>query len=104
MTPRVRTAVTHAGTAFGGALAAAMFLSTRGVDLYAIFNQFNVVVADVVKLIGLVAPLVTTAYGVYKAGTRQKFDDILADPLSPAIAREMAVTPQAVAVGNALKE
>lgn len=103
ITPRVRTGLTHAGTALGGAVAAVGVLSQNSVDLYALWNQLNEVVAAVGKLIAMATPIATTAYGVYKAGTAQKLVDIVADPAAPQIAREMPATPQAVAVGNALK-
>ncbi len=80
MNPQVRTALTHVGTAAGAGLATAMFLATKSVDLYAIIDQVNVVVADVTKLIALAMPIVTGAYGVYKATTGSKVADIAADP------------------------
>lgn len=103
MNSQVRVGITHAGTAIGGMLAAVMFLSTRKVDLYAIFDQLNAVVASITTLIGLVTPLATAAYGVYKASTKQKLEDIIADPKAVEIAAALPVTPQAEAVANALK-
>ena len=104
MTPQVRTGLTHVGSAFGGGIAVIMFASSHSVDLYAIIDQVNVVVADITKLIGLIIPLVTAGYGVYKASTRSKLQDIAADPNAPAVAREMPVTPATVAVAEALKK
>jgi hypothetical protein len=101
--PRIRTALTHAGTALGGAVAVGTFLSTKHVDLYAIWDQVNSIVAAVTTLIATVTPIATTAYGIYKAGTAQKLKDIVADPQAPKIASEMPVTPQTVAVAEALK-
>ncbi len=80
MTPQVRTATTHVGTALGAATATAMWLATKGVDLYAIIDQLNTVVVAVGKLAALVMPIATGAYGVYKATTKQKLLDIQADP------------------------
>ena len=104
MTPQVRTGLTHVGSAFGGGIAVIMFASSHSVDIYAIVDQINVVVADIVKLAGLVTPLVTAGYGVYKASTKSKLQDIAADPNAPAIAKEMPVTPATVAVAEALKK
>ncbi len=80
MNPKLRTALTHLGTAGGAALATAMFLATQGVDLYAIINQVNGVVAEITKLVALATPLATAAYGVWRATTKNKLQDIECDP------------------------
>lgn len=103
MNSQVRTALTHAGTAVGGAVAAIGFLSSHSVDLYAIWDQLNTVVAAVTKLVALVTPIVTGAYAVYKASTKQQLHDVVADPKAPEIAKEIPPTPAVVAVANALK-
>src|SRR5882672_5443562 len=100
---QIRTALTHAGTAVGGMVAAVAFMSQHAIDLYAIWDQLNAVVAGITKLIALVTPFVTGAYAVYKASTASKLADIVADPAAPAVARAMPVTPAAVAVADALK-
>lgn len=103
MTPQVRTGLTHAGTALGGAIAATSFLSSQSVDLYAIWNQLNDVIAGVGKLIALITPVATGAYGVYKASTAQKMKDIMTDPVEAVKAAEsMPVTLASVAVAEAL--
>lgn len=102
MTPQVRTGLTHAGTAAGGFIAAVGFLSSHSVDIYAVWNQLNVVIAEITKLVALATPLVTAGYAVYKASTKQKLIDIAADPKAPEIAETMPVTPQTVAVAEAL--
>lgn len=104
MTPQVRTGLTHAGTAMGGAVAAIAFMASNSVDLYAAFNQLNVVIADITKLVAIITPFVTAAFGIYKASTSQKMADVLADPKAPEIAAEMPVTVQAIAVADALKK
>ncbi len=103
MNPQVRTGVTHVGTAFAGAVAAVAFLSQHKVDLYALWDQLNVIVAAITKFIALVTPIATGAYGVYKASTKQKLLDIAADPKAPEVAETIPVTPNVVAVANALK-
>ena len=80
MTPMVRTGLTHAGTAIGGALAATMFLATKSGDVIAIYQQINTVVADVMKLVALAMPVLTAAYGVYHATIRSKVTDLAAAP------------------------
>lgn len=104
MTPQVRTGITHAATATGGAIAAIGFMSSHSVDIYAMWNQLNVVIADVTKLLALVTPFATAAYGIYKASTAQKLADVIADPKAPEIAAHMPVTPQVEAVADALKK
>ncbi len=103
MNPQVRTGVTHVGTALAGAVAAVAFLSQHKVDLYALWDQLNVIVAAITKFIALVTPIATGAYGVYKASTKQKLLDIAADPKAPEAAAAIPATPNVVAVANALK-
>jgi hypothetical protein len=80
MTPMVRTGLTHVGTAIGAAVATAMFLATKSTDVLALYDQLNVVVADITKLVALATPLATAAYGVYKATTKAKLADLEEDP------------------------
>lgn len=95
MSPQTRTALTHVGTAAGGALATAMWMASDGTNLYALINQFNVVVAEIGKFVALLVPFATAAYGVYKASTRAKLTDLAADPafkgaiVSPQLAMEV---------------
>lgn len=104
MNPQVRTGLTHAGTALGGVMAGVAFVSTKGVDLYAIWDQLNVVIADITKLLAIATPVATAAYGVYKSSTKEKLKDIVADPPKAIeAAREIPVTPQVVAIAEALK-
>lgn len=104
MNSRLRTGLLHAGSVSSGAIAATALLSQHSVDLYAIWNQLNTIVADITKLIALVSPLATMAYGVYKAGTAQKLADVVKDPKAPEIAEAMPVTPQTTAVAAALNK
>ena len=80
MTPMVRTALTHVGTAAGAGVATAMFLATKTGDLVSIYDQLNIVVADVTKLVAIVIPVATAAYGVYHATIRSKVADLAAAP------------------------
>jgi len=78
MNPKIRTGLTHVGTAVGGGLAATMFLVTKSGDVLAIYDQLNVVVADVMKLFAIAMPIATAAYGVYKATTKSAVADVVA--------------------------
>ena len=101
---QLRTAGLHLATFGGGAIAAIAFMSSHSVDIYAVYDQLNTVVADISKLVALATPLVTGAYAVYKASTTQKLKDVVADPKAPAIADTMPVTSATVAVADALKK
>lgn len=104
MTPQVRTGLTHAGTLVGGIVATIAFMSSHAVDLYAIWDQLNAVVAAITKFVAMITPLATAAFGIYKASTAQKLADVVADPAAPGIAQAMPVTPATVAVADALKK
>lgn len=103
-TPQVKTGLTHLGTAVGGAVAATAFLAQHQVDLYAIWNQLNDVIAAIGKLIALLTPIATGAYGVYRSSTSVRMTEALADPKAVQIAESMPVTPQTAAVAEALKK
>lgn len=64
----------------GGAVAMLGFASSHSIDLYAIWDQLNVVVADVTKLVAMVTPLATAAYGVYRTSTAKRMEDLAKNP------------------------
>lgn len=76
MNPQVRTGLTHAGTALGGAIAAISFASSHSVDLYAIVDQINVVIKDITQLVAIATPFLTAAYGIYKTTLGQRLKDM----------------------------
>lgn len=104
MNPQVKTGLTHAGTAVGGAVAAVAFLSQHQVDLYAAWNQLNTIVAEVTKLVALVTPIITGAYGVYRTSTSVRLKEVVNDPKAVEVAKELPVTPQTTAVAKALTQ
>lgn len=101
---QVKTGLAHVGTAVGGAIAAIAFMSSHSVDLYAAWDQLNAVIAAITKFLAVVTPLATGAWGVYKASAKQALPEIIADPKAAAAAAELPVTPQVVAVAEALKK
>ncbi len=111
MSPMVRTALTHAGTAIGGGLAVVTLLGAKSSDIVAVYDQMNVVIAEVTKLVTVVMPLATAAYGIYKATTKSKLADIEQDPrvkgvvATPELAAELGpkVVPSAAALPVAAK-
>lgn len=80
ITPKVRTGLTHVGTAVGGAVASIAFMSSHSVDIYALVDQVNVIIADVTKLIALATPIATGAYAVWKSSQKEVMKDAAAVP------------------------
>lgn len=97
--PQVRAAATNIGSAVAGAVAAVGFMSSHSVDMYAIWNQLNVVVADITKLIAMVTPFATVAYGVYNTTLKKRISDMTNDPQVKGV-----VTTQAIAESPTLKD
>lgn len=92
-TPMVRTGLLHAGSAVAGAVATVGFMSSHAVDLYAIWDQLNDVIAGITKLIALLTPIITGGYGIYKATTASKLKDLAKD----TAVTEIKVTDPALA-------
>lgn len=103
MTPQIKTGLTHFGTAMGGAVAALSFASSHSVDIYAIVNAMNDVVAAITKFIAIVTPFATAAYGVYRSTTKVRLAEIIQDPKAPEAARELPNSLKATDLANALK-
>lgn len=104
ISPQVKTALTHTGTAVGSALAVLTWASTHSVDLYAIVDQVNTVVVDITKLVATVTPFVTAAYGIYRSSTKVRMAESVNDPKAVQVAAALPVTPQTVAIADALKK
>lgn len=103
MHAQVKVGLAHFGSATGGFAAAVAVMSSRGVDIYALVDSLNSVVVNVTKLVAVATPIVTGFYGIYMASTRKALQAIIADPKAPQIAEALPVTPQTVAVADALK-
>lgn len=101
---QVRSVGLHATSAVAGGVAVLMWAASHSVDLYAVVDQLNKVVAAVATLVATVTPLATAAYAAYKAGTKQKLLDAVAAPDAAQAAREIPPTPQVVAVAEQLKK
>lgn len=78
--PQVRAAATNIGSAVAGAVAAIGFMSSHSVDLYAIWDQLNVVIADITKLVALAAPVGAAIYAVYNNTISKRLLDMKSDP------------------------
>lgn len=81
MNPQVKTGLTHLGTAVGGAVAVLAFVSEHKVDLYAVWDQLNVVIAAITQLVAIAAPIATTIYGIYRTSTKARVAELATDPL-----------------------
>lgn len=76
ISPKVRNGLLHVGTAFSASAATAMWLSSHSVDLYAVVDQLNAVIAAVIKLGTTVGALITGAYAVYNSTTKGLVADV----------------------------
>lgn len=79
MNQPIKVAITHAGTAIGGAVAAIAFMTSNQVDLYAAYNQLNVVIAEVGKLVAILTPIATGAYAAYQATFKKRVEQLAQD-------------------------
>jgi hypothetical protein len=102
--PQWRTLALHAGSMVGGGVAVLAWASSKSIDLYAIVDQVNVVVADVTKLIAIFTPFCTAGYAVWRASTKNKIEDASKDPDAVKIALKITPTPQINAMADALKQ
>lgn len=80
MNVQVRAGAVNIASAVAGATAAVGFMSTHTVDLYAVWNQLNVVFADLTKLVMMVTPLATAAYAVYSTTMKNRIADLAKEP------------------------
>jgi len=91
MTPMIKTGLLHAGSAVAGAWAGISFAASHGVDLYAIYDQLNVVIADVTKLLAMLAPLATGAWAVFQRTRKGILTEAASDPSVRGIVTTPAV-------------
>lgn len=98
-----RSAALHLGTFTSGIVAAISVTASSGVDLYAAYQHAYTGVKELMAAWAIIGPALFIGYAAYKASTREKIKDVVADPEAPKVAREIAPTPEAVAVANALK-
>lgn len=102
MTP-VQTAGLHVGTFSAGIAAAVSYMATTQVDLYSAYHHAYAGVKELMAAWAIIAPFLLGGYAAYKTMTRSKIQDIIADPKAIEVAKEIPVTPQVVAIANALK-
>lgn len=103
MGPKLKTLVTHLIGVAAGGMAVAGWTASHAVDLYAAWNSLNVIFAEIAKFVATVTPLATAAYAVYRTTTKQRLEEIAADPKAVEVAKELPVTPQTAALADALK-
>lgn len=104
MGPKLKTLLTHLTGVAAGGIAVASWTATKSIDIYGIYNQLNVVIADIIKLISTVTPLFTTAYAIYRTTVKVRLEEVVQDPKAVEIAKEIPPSPVVVAVADALKK
>lgn len=75
-----RTIGLHAASVVAGGWATLSFAASHSVDLYAIYDQLNVVIADVSKLIATATVPLAGLYAAYKSATKSLLADAAAIP------------------------
>lgn len=101
--PQVRTLALHVATFSGGAIAAISFAASKSVDLYAAYDHLYTGMHELMAAWGILLPIISGAYAVYKATTKSKLLDVLADPKAPEVAEEIPPTKKVVEVADALR-
>lgn len=96
LSPTVRNAGLHVGTAVSASVATAMWLSTKSVDLYAIMDQVNVVVADVMKLVASITAIVSGAVAVWRSTDKGMAVDVKERAKDPTSALKGVITKDTV--------
>lgn len=97
---QIKMILSHGGAIISASLATLLWTASHGVDLYAIVDQVNTVVADVTKLALSVSTFAAAAYGVYRTALKPLLNDVAAQPevkgivTTPAVA--MAVPSEKV--------
>jgi hypothetical protein len=102
--PVLRTASLHAATFVGGMTAAIAFMASHAVDLYSIYDQLNTTIADISKLLAVLLPIVSGAYGAYRATTASKVQDIAASQDTDVSADGTTITLLKPKLAEAAKE
>lgn len=94
--PKLRAAGLHVGTAVSASVATAMWLSTKSVDLYALVDQFNAIVADVTKFGASVSLLVSGAIAIWKASDKSMAVDVNERAKDPGSALKGVITKNTI--------
>lgn len=102
MNPVMKTIFTHLVAIFATAVATTGWATSHGVDLYAIWNQLNVVIAEITKLLATVTPVATMIYGIYRSQVKNRVQEIGADPSAIEKVKQMPVTAETAALADAL--
>lgn len=91
------------GTAVMSSIATMLWSANRGVDLYALIDNLNTFVKDLITLVTTIGVLVTTVYGVIKSATKPMLEDATKAPDAVQAASEIPASAKVVAVAEALK-
>jgi len=93
----------HVVTFSGGVIAAFSFIATKTVDLYEAWSHLHVALQELMAASGLILPILSAGFGVYKATTHNKLVDIISAPDAVKAASTIPVTAKTVQLANALK-
>lgn len=104
MNPLAKTGLTHAGTAAAAAYATFAFLADNKADLYALWDQLNVVIAQMSKFIAMLTPIATAGYGIWRTTAGVRIAEVANDPKAVEAAKALPVTPTTSALADALKK
>lgn len=103
MNPLAKTGLSYAGTVSGTIIATIAFMSDHKVDLYAIWDQLNVVIAAITKLVSLATPIVIGAYAIWRTTAKVRLAELVQDPKAVEAAKEMPITAKSTQLADAMK-
>jgi hypothetical protein len=86
------------------AIAVTLYAASHGVDLYAIYDQMNVVFRDVLKLVSMATPFAMIGLNAYRSAPTHRISEISSDPKAVEAVRQMPSTPETSALADALKQ
>lgn len=81
-----RTLFTHAGTSASTFIATLLWTVSNKSDLYALFDQLNVVIAEIAKFGTMATAIASAVYAIFKSSNPNKIADLKADA-TPQVVR-----------------
>ncbi len=102
--PWQKTLISNAIAIPSTVVATISWATTHSVDLYALWKQLNVVVADIGTLITTATPIVLALYGIWRSMPGTRLNEMVKDPETVKAAEQMMPTAQTNALADALKK
>lgn len=100
----LKTLFNYGGVIVATVIATTGWATTHAVDLYALWNQMNVIVSEIGKFIASATPIVLAIWGIYRSTAEARINEISNNPAEVQKVRDMPVTSQTIALGDALKK